>query len=66
MESDSQKGKINLTQLRKNARSRCEKKSGRKRPRPGDCEIIPAPDAVAQTLMVEDTTLGFDYDAGIS
>ena len=33
------------TQLRKNARSRSEKKSGRKQPRPGDCEILPAPDA---------------------
>ena len=45
MESDRQKGKINLIQLRRNVRSRSEKRSGRKRPRPGDCDIIPAPDS---------------------
>ena len=39
------KKRLNLTQLRKNARSRKEKKSGRKRPRPGDCDVISAPDA---------------------
>ena len=37
---------INLTQLRKNARNRREKKSGRKQPRPGDYELVPAPDAI--------------------
>lgn len=37
--------KFNLTQLRKNARTRKEKKSGRKFPRVGDCEVNPAPDA---------------------
>ena len=37
--------KINLSQLRKNARSRKEKTSGRKRPRPGDVDVVPAPDA---------------------
>lgn len=39
------KKKINLTQLRRNTRKRVEKKSGRKAPRPGDYNIIPAPDA---------------------
>ena len=53
MESDSQKGKINLTQLRRNVRSRTEKKSGRKRPRPGDCDIIPAPDSEVGTEETE-------------
>ena len=37
--------KLNLTQLRRNARSTGKKKSGRKRPRPGDCDITPAPDS---------------------
>ena len=37
--------KLNLTQLWKNVRTRKEKRSGRKCPRPGDCDIIPAPDA---------------------
>lgn len=39
--------KVNLTQLRRNMRSRSERKSGRKAPRPGDYEIIPAPDSTA-------------------
>ena len=34
--------RINLTQLR-NVHSQKEKKSGRKHPRPGDCDIISAP-----------------------
>ncbi len=37
--------KVNLTQLRKNVRSRREKKSGRKAPRPGDYDVQPAPDS---------------------
>ena len=41
------KHRVNLTQLRRNARSRREKKSGRKCPRPGDCDIVPAPDSSA-------------------
>ena len=53
MESDSQKGKINLTQLRRKVHSRTEKKSGRKRPRPGDCDIIPAPDSEVGTEETE-------------
>lgn len=43
-QSSGQK-KLNFTQLRKNVRTRKEKKSGRKRPRPGDCDVVPAPDA---------------------
>ena len=39
--------RLNLTQLRRNARSRKDKKSGRKRPRPGDMDILPAPDSLA-------------------
>ena len=41
--------KINLTQLRRNTRKRKEKKSGRKFPRVGDCEVIAAPDASSGT-----------------
>ena len=37
--------KVNLTQLRRNARSRKKKKSGRQNPRPGDSDVLPAPDA---------------------
>ena len=41
---DSQR-KVNLTRLRKNTRSKVEKTSGRKVPRPGDYQVEPAPDA---------------------
>ena len=48
--------RLNLTQLRRNTRSRKDKKSGRKRPRPGDLDILPAPDshaaAEAKTHMI--------------
>ena len=39
---------INLSQLKRNSRTKLDKKSGRKRPRPNDTEveIIPAPDSV--------------------
>ena len=46
---NNRKQKVNLTQLRRNARSSTEKKSGRKRPRPGDCDVVPAPDAKANS-----------------
>lgn len=40
MPTSTRKGrKLNLTQLRRNTRSRTEKRSGRKRPRPNDVEI---------------------------
>ena len=45
LEPTTSQKKINLTQLRQKTRSRRDKKSGRKAPRPGDYEVIPAPDA---------------------
>lgn len=46
--------RLNLTQLRRNTCSRKDKKSGRKRPRPGDLDILPAPDsrAAAEAHMI--------------
>ena len=41
------KRKINLTQLRRNTRSRRDKTSGRKRPRIEDNEVIAAPDSLS-------------------
>jgi len=43
--NDAPEKKINLTQLYKNAGGKKEKKSGRKKPRLGDYEIYPVPDA---------------------
>ena len=40
----------NLSQLHRNARSCKEKKSGRRRPRPGDVDCSPAPDAISKVL----------------
>ncbi len=48
MEDTVKQQKLNLTQLRRNARKRKEKKSGRKAPRIGDCEVQPAPDATTK------------------
>ena len=53
--TDKSKSRINLTQLRRNTRSRQDKKSGRKRPRPGDCDVIPAPDAEIQEQTQKQT-----------
>ena len=39
--------RVNLTQLRRNARSRREKKSGCKHSQPGDCDVVLAPDSAA-------------------
>ena len=47
LDHEGTKKKINLTQLRKNTRNRLEKKSGRKAPRPGDYDVIAAPDSTA-------------------
>ena len=47
LDHEGTKKKINLTQLRKNTRSRLEKKSGRKAPKPGDYDVIAAPDSTA-------------------
>lgn len=50
---DSKQSKqINLTQLRRNTRSRKDKKSGRKAPRHGDYEINPAPDSKITMIKV--------------
>ena len=43
---DVTKKKVNLTSLRKNARSRSDKTSGRNVPRHGDYDVYPAPDAM--------------------
>ena len=45
MEDVQSRRRVNLTQLRRNARQR-PKRSGRKAPRPDDYEITSAPDAV--------------------
>ena len=45
---------LNLSQLKRNARSRKQKKSGRKIPHLDDCEIIPASDSAA-TLNISKT-----------
>ena len=47
-QEDSKPKRINLTQLYKNSRPKSSKTSGRKRPRPGDCDVIPAPDAAVK------------------
>lgn len=48
------KRKINLTQLRRNTRSRSDKKSGRKAPRTGDYDVLPAPDSAASASFQND------------
>lgn len=51
MDEDAGKQKkINLTQLRRNSRKRKSKKSGRKIPRIGDCDVYPAPDAATSFI----------------
>ena len=45
--ANNQPRKINLSLLRRNTRSKKDKTSGRKVPRNGDYDIIPAPDSVA-------------------
>jgi hypothetical protein len=47
LEDADPKKKVNLTLLRRNTRNRAHKKSGRKAPRPGDYDVVPAPDACA-------------------
>lgn len=42
--------KVNLTQLRRNSRTRKDKTSGRKRPRPGDIDIVAAPDSINASM----------------
>jgi len=52
---DQKKKKLNLTQLRKNSRSRSNKKSGRNCPRPGDCDVTAAPDAAVKPKLKKGT-----------
>ena len=47
-QEDPKPKRINLTQLYKNSRPKSSKTSGRKRPHPGDCDVIPAPDAAVK------------------
>lgn len=47
LEGKQQQKMVNLTQLRRNTRQKRNKKSGRKKPRAGDYDIIKAPDAVS-------------------
>ena len=42
--------RINLTRLRRNSRTRKDKTSGRKRPRPGDIDIVAAPDSINASM----------------
>lgn len=49
LEDGKSKRKINLTQLKRNTRSKRDKKSGRKAPRAGDYQITSAPDASSDT-----------------
>ena len=53
------KRKINLTQLRKNTRTRTAKRSGRKAPSPGDYDIKPAPDATTNNQHSDDNFIVF-------
>lgn len=45
---DPKRKRINLSQLYKYSRPKNSKTSGRKRPHPGDCDVIPAPDAAVK------------------
>ena len=51
LEDVDSKQKVSLSQLRRNTRSRGDKKSGRKAPRAGDYDIVPAPDSSASTKV---------------
>ena len=60
LEITSVKRTYNLTQLKRNSRSRVDKKSGRKKPRPNDCdiEIVPASDSKVITNDVKTKATG--------
>ena len=62
LEDVNSQRKVNLTQLRRNTRSRTEKRSGRKAPRPGDYYIEPAPHDAS--ILVR-SFQGVAYDLGI-
>ena len=46
--SEDGKKQVNLSQLWKNSRPWSRKRSGRKRPRPGDYDVTAAPDAATK------------------
>uniref|UniRef100_A0A1X7THZ2 CXXC-type domain-containing protein n=1 Tax=Amphimedon queenslandica TaxID=400682 RepID=A0A1X7THZ2_AMPQE len=52
---------VNLSQLRWNTRGKSLKKCGRKRPRPGDCDIVvsAAPDSQAKTELLLDGDMNY-------
>ena len=50
-QNDDRKKKLNLTQLCKNSWSRSNKKSGRKCPHPGDCDVTAAPDVAVKPKL---------------
>ena len=52
LENIDSKKTINLSLLRCNTRSRSEKKSGRKAPRAGDYNVMPAPDSMVSLHQV--------------
>lgn len=56
LESGSTQRKINLTQLRRNSRKKSDKTSGRKKPRPGDYDVVAAPDSNASSYMIVSKT----------
>ena len=47
MKVSNEKSKINLSQLSRKCRKPADKRSGRKKPRVLDCDIVPAPDSNA-------------------
>ena len=51
MEDKGSRHRVNFTLLRRNARSKKDKTSGRKRPRVDDYDITPAPDSIKNTLI---------------
>lgn len=56
MPVSSQSKKVNLTQLKRNTKAKGNRKSGRKRPRPVDYDVDPAPDSFAKKKPAVPTT----------
>lgn len=50
---DCKPKKINLSQLRRNTRSRKDKTSGRKVPRIGDYDVVPVPDSIMRVRYLQ-------------
>ena len=57
-DDQSTKRQLNLTQLRKNKRKKADKTSGRKRPRLGDLDVIPANDEDVNVSLRLDREIG--------